>query len=203
MMSAQGTDTWREARLGCATASRFADIIAAVKNGEAAARRNYRAQLVCERLTGIPQDQYVSDAMLFGTETEPVARLAYEAETGHVVTETGFIAHAALRAGCSPDGLIGADGGVEIKCPNTATHIETLLDGAMPMKHAPQVQGCMWITGRRWWDFVSFDPRLPDRLRLFVVRVPRDDAYIKRLAGEVNTFLLEVDDFERRLRALP
>ena len=188
----QGSPEWFAARCGRATASRFADVLAKIKSGEAAGRRNYKAQLVAERLTGVPAESYTNAAMTWGTDNEPFARAAYEAQTGNLVEQIAFIPHAELMAGASPDGLIDADGGIEIKCPNTATHIDALLKG-MPADHIPQIQGCMWLSGRQWWDFVSFDPRMPERLQLYVQRVPRDEAYITQLAAEVIVFLKEVD----------
>lgn len=189
----QGSEEWIAARLGRATASRFSDILATTKTGPAASRANYMAQLVCERMTGKAEETFESAAMKHGTEHEPFARMAYEAQTGLIVEETGFVAHPEWMIGASPDGLIGMDGGFECKCPNSATHIETLLKG-MPAKHLPQVQGCMWLTGRKWWDFVSYDPRLPDKLQLYVQRVERDDIYITKLALAVSLFLGEVDE---------
>lgn len=197
----QGTPEWLLARVGRATASRFGDVLAKIKSGEAATRRNYRAEIVCERLTGIPAEQYVSPEMRFGTENEPYARIAYEARTGHTVTQCGFLAHPDMMAGASPDGLVGFDGGVEIKVPNTATHIDTLLKGMDP-GHLPQIQGGMWITGRKWWDFVSFDPRMPARLSFYVLRVERDEKYIAALEGEVVRFLSEVSDIVEKLEAI-
>lgn len=194
----QGSEEWFAARLGRATASRFEDLLATTKTGVSASRANYRAQLVCERMTGKAEESFESAAMKWGTENEPFARMAYEAETGLIVEETGFIQHPELMAGASPDGLVGTDGGFECKCPNTATHIETLLKG-MPTKHAPQVQGCMWLTGRKWWDFVSYDPRMPEKLQLYIQRIPRDEEYIAKLAAEVSIFLSEVDQLVAEL----
>lgn len=188
----QGSPEWFAARCGRATASRFADVLAKIKSGEAAGRRNYKAQLVCERMTGVPSESFESTAMRWGTEVEPLARIAYEAETGNLVEQVGFIPHNELMAGVSPDGLIEIDGGLEIKCPNTATHIDTLLKGMSP-DHIPQIQGCMWISGRQWIDFVSFDPRLPEGLQLYVQRIERDETFIKTLAADVKVFLTEVD----------
>lgn len=192
-MTIQGGEEWFAERCGFATASRFKDVLAKVKSGEAAGRRNYRAQIVCERLTGRPAESYTNAAMEWGTATEPVARMAYEARTGNIVIETGFIKHASILAGASPDGLVGDDGMTEFKCPNTATHIDTLLKGMSP-DHMPQVQGQMWITGRQWVDFVSFDPRLPERMQLHIQRIERDAEYIKALEAEVIAFLSEVFD---------
>jgi putative phage-type endonuclease len=197
-MNAQGSEEWFAERCGLATASRFRDILAKTKTGESASRRNYRAQLVAERLTGRPAESYSNAAMEWGTATEPQARMAYEAATGLLAVEVGFRRHATLMAGASPDGEIDSDGLIEIKCPNTATHIDTFLNG-MPTDHAPQVQGQLWITGRQWCDFVSFDPRLPERMQLHVQRVPRDDAYIKTLEAEIIRFLGEVDSLVGQL----
>lgn len=189
----QGSPEWFAARCGRATASCFADVLATIKSGEAAARRNYKAQLVCERLTGIVAESYTNTAMQWGTDNEPLARSAYEALSGNLVEQVAFITHPELMAGASPDGLIDKDGGLEIKCPNTASHIDALLKG-MPFDHQAQIQGCMWLTGRQWWDFVSFDPRLPERLQLYVQRIPRDETYITKLALAVSLFLGEVDE---------
>jgi hypothetical protein len=190
----QRSDEWFAARCGKATASRFRDILATIKSGEAADRRNYRAALVCERLTGKPDQGFTNSAMQWGTEQEPFARIAYMALTGHEVEEVGFFLHPEMAAGASPDGFVGEDGGLEIKCPNKATHLATLLAGKMPPEHLPQVQGAMWITGRKWWDFVSYHPEFPEHLQLFVQRIERDDTYITQLALAVSLFLSEVDE---------
>lgn len=189
----QGSEEWHLARLGRATASRFGDIMAKIKSGEAAQRRNYRAELVAERLTGERVDFFQSSAMAWGTETEPLARLRYSLITGNDAEECGFFAHEKLMTGASPDGLIGDDGALEIKCPNTATHIETLRRGTVPYQYYWQVMGQLWLTGRKWCDFVSFDPRLPDNAQFFTTRVERDEAKIKELESEVKEFLLSVD----------
>lgn len=190
----QGTLEWRAARAGHATASRFADVMAKVKLGEAKTRQDYRWELVTERLSGIPLEQYQSKAMRRGNELEPEARAAYEAETGVLVRKVGFLNHPEVQwCGASPDGLIDDDGGLEIKCPdNPVIHVQTI-HGGMPDEHRPQVQGGMWVTGRKWWDFVSYDPRMPEDLQLYVQRVKRDDAYIEKLAAEVGVFLGEVE----------
>lgn len=197
----QGSPEWFAARCGLATASRFGDVLAKIKSGESAGRRNYRAQLVCERLTGVPSESYSNAAMEWGTKTEPYARMAYEALKGVMVHEAGFIRHESLAAGASPDGLIDDDGGIEIKCPQTATHIDTLLKG-MPVEHLPQIHGTLWITGRQWWDFASFDPRLPERLQLYVERVYRNESYIKAMEAEITKFLGEVDELIAKLEKL-
>jgi putative phage-type endonuclease len=194
---------WYAARVGKATASRFKDAIAALKSGAPAqAQRDYATELVVERLTQQPAQRYATAAMQWGTEQEPAARAAYERVTGISVEETGFIAHDTLLAGCSPDGLVDWDGLVEIKCPwNTAVHIETLLNG-MPDEHIPQVQGQMWITGRQWCDFVSYDPRMPAELQLHVQRINRDPAYVADLERRVTEFLAEVGAQVEALRRL-
>jgi hypothetical protein len=141
--------------------------------------------------------------MQWGTETEPQARMAYEAYKNVLVDEEGFIDHPTIaNFGCSPDGLIGVDGLIEIKCPNSKTHIDTLLSGKAPSKYIPQMQTQMAVTGRQYCDFVSFDPRLPEDLQLFVVRVNRDDEYIAKLEEEVVAFLNEVEETVTKLKGL-
>lgn len=194
----QGSPEWFAARCGRATASCFSDVLATIKTGEAAARRNYKAQLVCERMTGIVAESYTNAAMAWGVENEPFARSAYEAMTGNLVEQVAFISHSELMTGASPDGLIDTDGGLEIKCPNTASHIDALLKG-MPSEHMAQIQGCMWLANRDWWDFVSYDPRLPEKLQLYVQRIPRDEEYIIKLALAVKAFLGEVDALIQQL----
>ena len=201
-MSKQGSATWLYERVGYVTASRFDDVIAKLKNGNPAkARENYLMEIVIERITGQPSDHWTSAAMLWGSEQEERSRMTYEARTGAMVEEVGFIKHPTLQmVGASPDGLIGDDGGFESKSPfNTANHIRTLLNG-MPEEHFPQVQGGLWITGRKWWDFQSFDPRLPDALCRYVQRVGRDDKFIAALEAEVVVFSAEVNDMVKRLR---
>ena len=189
----QRTDEWYEARLGKATASNFSAIMAKGRNGnELAGRKNYRAQLVSERLTATKSDSFTSAAMEWGVETEDTAKLRYELRSGNTVEDCGFYAHDKLQAGASPDGLIGEDGLIEIKCPNSATHIDTLKRQDIPQQYYWQVMGQMWITGRQWCDFVSFDPRMPANAQLFIKRIERDDEAIKTLEAEVTTFLREV-----------
>ena len=190
----QRTDEWFEARLGKPTASRFGDIMAKTRTGVSASRKNYRAELVVQRLTEQMPEHYSNSAMEWGVEQEPVARLAYELETGNEVEDTSLWLHDLIEAGASPDGLIGTDGCLEIKCPNTATHLETLRTGKLPRQYQAQVQGQMWITGRQWCDFVSFDPRLPQNAQLFITRVERDDFYVQNLEVEVKSFLVEVEE---------
>jgi putative phage-type endonuclease len=190
----QGTDEWHELRLGRATASRFADIMTEGRNGyELAAKRNYRYELVAERLTGQRVDFFKSAAMQWGNDYEPTARLKYELRSGSEVEECGFFAHETLQAGASPDGLVGDDGILEIKCPLTATHIETLRKQKIPSLYYWQVMGQLWMTGREWCDFVSFDPRLPDNAQYFCTRVLRDEEAIRKLEMEVTSFLESVE----------
>lgn len=199
---AQRTPEWFQARLGLVTASRVADVIARTAKGYGASRANYAADLVAERLTGTPATGYSSPQMQWGTDNEPDARAAYEFYRDVAVTETGFIRHPVLAAGASPDGLVGDDGLVEIKCPNTATHIETLTSQKIKAAYVTQMQWQMACTGREWCDFVSFDPRLPESMSLWVRRVPRDDLRIAELETEVGRFLCEVDETVVTLRRL-
>ena len=198
----QRTEEWFEARMGCVTASRTADVMAKTKTGYAASRANYMAELICERLTGERQGGFSSAAMQWGTDTEPQARMAYEIMTGATVVETGFVLHPEIAGfGASPDGLIGDDGLIEIKCPNTATHIETLLADKVPTKYIIQMHVQMLCTGRAWCDFVSFDPRLPVELQMFTKRVERDDKLAKQIVTEVQKFLAEMEAKIDQLKA--
>ena len=194
-MIEQGTPEWFAQRLGKVTASRVADIMAKTKTGVAASRGNYLAQLVAERLTGQSADTFKSGAMQHGTETEPQARMVYEAETGQIVTEVAMINHPTIEmSGASPDGLVGTDGLVEIKCPNTSTHIASLMADKAPSGYMAQMQWQMACTGRAWCDFVSFDPRMPEDMQLLIKRVPRDEALIAEYEAEVIKFLAEVQE---------
>lgn len=199
----QGSEEWLQARLGRVTASRVADVVAKTKTGYSASRANYMAQLIAERLTGVPQDRYTNGAMQWGTETEPEARAAYEFYQNVTVEEVGYIPHFGIdMAGCSPDGLIGDVGLVELKCPNTATHIETLLTKKIPDKYIVQMQWQMACTKRQWCDFGSYDPRMPEEMQLFVKRVPRDGERILELETEVTKFLCELGEKIQRLRGV-
>jgi putative phage-type endonuclease len=189
----QGSEAWKQMRAGKVTASRVADVVARTKSGPSASRANYMAQLICERLTGTPAETYTNAAMIHGTETEPEARDAYCFYHGVSVEQVAFISHPKIdHAGCSPDGLVGADGLVEIKCPQSATHLETLLGQAVPAKYIDQMQFQMACTGRKFCDFVSYDNRMPENMRLFVKRVHRDDKRIAFLETEIAAFLLEM-----------
>ena len=199
----QRTTEWHTARLGKVTASRVADVIAKTAKGYGASRANLMADLICERLTDQPASTFSNAAMEWGTEQEPHARAAYSARTGELVEEVGFIDHPRIaNSGASPDGLVGDDGLVEFKCPATATHLDTLLAGDVPSKYISQMQWQMACTGRKWCDFCSYDPRLPEHLRMFVKRVERDDDYIKMLEGEVTVFLAELEEKLSKLQEL-
>jgi putative phage-type endonuclease len=194
-MMDQGSEAWFQVRVGKVTASRVADILAKTKSGYSTSRENYMAQLVCERLTNQKAESFTNAAMQHGTETEPLARAAYEALKDVLVDEVGFVPHPSIQmAGASPDGLVGDDGLIECKCPQTNTHIETLLTQSVPTKYFTQMQFQMACTGREWCDFVSFDNRLPAELQLFVKRVPRDDVFIKQAEAEIVKFIAELDD---------
>lgn len=199
----QRTDAWIEARLGKVTASRMGDLLARTKAGSyGAGRANYMGELLVERLTGAPLDRFQSAAMRRGTELEPQARAAYAFLTGVTVKEVGFVQHPRIAAaGCSPDGLVGDDGLVEIKCPEVATHVDTLLGAEIAKGYRDQMQFQMASTGRAWCDWVSFCPLMPAGMDLFVVRVARDDGYIANTEGEVRKFLAELDEKVAALRA--
>lgn len=202
-MNEQGTESWFADRCGCATASRIADIIATTKSGPSASRQNYLAQLVAERLTGTVDPSFSNAAMVWGTETEPLARAEYEILTGEMVEQVGFVRHPQIpTAGASPDGLVCDDGLVEIKCPNTATHIEYLLAGKVVSKYVPQMAWQIICTGRKWCDFVSYDPRLPDGLKLFKIRYTPEPEYLKDLEDKVCEFLKDVEQTVLKLKAL-
>ena len=197
----QRSDEWFTARLGCVTASRTADVMAKTKSGYSASRANYMAQLITERLTETKADGFSSAAMQWGTETEPQARAAYELMTGEDVIEDGFVKHPTIEGfGASPDGLVGADGLVEIKCPNSATHIDTLLSQKVPAKYMTQMQVQMMCCGREWCDFVSFDPRLPADMSFWMQRVWADADRQKEIETEVRLFILELEDKLQKLR---
>lgn len=199
----QGSAEWRQARCGSLGASRVADALAKTKSGWGASRANLMAELIAERLTGVPADNYANAAMQWGTATEPDARAAYEFRHDIDVGLVGIVRHPVIAmTHASPDGLVGEDGLIEIKCPSTATHIETLLGASVPGKYLTQIQWQLACTRRAWCDFVSYDPRLPEEHRLFVQRVPRDEKQIEELEREVETFLAEVDHKLSRIAAL-
>lgn len=203
-MLEQGTPEWFAARLGRVTASKISDVMSKGRgNAPSATRANYMAQLVAERLTGEAAESYTNAAMQHGTETEPQARAQYTMRTGNVVQEVGFIPHPdGIHAGASPDGLVGDDGLVEIKCPNTATHIATLRGASIDRKYLLQMQWQMICTGRAWCDFVSYDPRMPHELALKVQRVHHDETLAGEISSAVSEFLGELEGLEADLRKI-
>ena len=200
-MIEQGTEAWLQLRLGKVTASRVADIMAKTKTGVSASRGNYLIELALQRVTGNIEPMYTNDAMAWGTATEPQARVDYEVKTGNFVDQIAFVEHPTIEwFGCSPDGLVGNDGLIEIKCPNSATHWATIKDGKPPNKYVIQMQTQMACTNRQWCDFVSFDPRMPERSQLFICRVERDQTMIDEIEVEVMKFLNEVFDEVERMK---
>jgi len=190
----QGTPEWHQLRLGKVTASRVADILAKTKTGPSASRQNYLIELALQRTTGIIQESYSNAAMEWGTQTEPQARVAYEVNTNNFVDQVAFIDHPSIEwFGCSPDGLVSDRGLVEIKCPNSTTHWEYFKFNRPPQKYVIQMQAQMAVTGRDWCDFISFDPRMPERSQLLIVRVDRDEAFIAEMEKQIKQFLSEVE----------
>lgn len=193
-MIEQRTDEWLMQRVGKITASRFCDAMKKLKNGNPSeARLNYVRELVFEVLSGNPKQSVQANALKWGSEIEQYAREAYELKTGELVTLAEFVTHHKHPfIGCSPDGLIGEEGGIEIKCPhNECIHIQTLVEG-MPVDHIPQIQGAMFVTGRKWWDFISYDPRQAPDYRLYIQRIHRDEDYIQKLEKELLEFWRDV-----------
>lgn len=185
----QGTPEWFAARLGIATASRYENIMARTP----APRNNYMAELVAERLTGEREESYKSSDMQWGNDYEAVARLTYKLNNpDKKVRDCGIFLHDKIACGASPDGLVDDDGTIEIKCPKTATHIQTLKSSKLPTQYFWQVQGQLWVTGRRWCDFISYDPRLPENASYICIRVERDEEAIARLAESVESFMKQV-----------
>ena len=198
----QRSPEWFAARCGKVTASRMADVVAKTAKGYGASRANYMAELVVERLTGKPTEGFTNAAMQWGTDQEPFARDAYSAKTGELVTEVGFVNHPRIEnAGASPDGIVGA-GLVEIKCPNTASHIEYLMSKEPPQKYHYQMQWQMACAMAEFCDWVSYDPRMPQELQLLIVRIYRDEDCIKMLEAEVETFLSELDAKVKALKEM-
>lgn len=199
----QGSAAWFAARLGKVTASKVVDVMAKTKSGPSASRTNYMMELLCQRLTGNREEGYVNAAMQRGTDLEPIARIAYEASECVDVAEVGLIMHPSGNAfGASPDGLVGEDGQIEIKCPNTAQHVEFLRTGKPEGKYIIQMQAQMACTGRAWCDFVSYDDRLPEQLQYRKVRIARDDAFIAAMESEIWQFLRELDALESEMRGM-
>lgn len=197
----QRSDEWFAARLGKVTASRINDVMACLKNGdEAATRRNYKTQLLVERLTGKPSESYTNQSMQWGIDNEEQARLTYGFMTGVDIEEVGFIDHPSIgMTGASPDGLVGTDGLIEIKCPNTSTHIEYIQNVLVPSEYVNQMQWQLECTGRKWCDFVSYDPRLPVKLQLFIIRYEYDAPLSAHLISGVSEFLKELKELENNM----
>lgn len=190
----QGTPEWHQLRLGKVTASRVADILAKTKTGPSASRNNYLIELALQQVTKTIEESYTNSAMEWGVQTEPQARVAYEVKTNNFVDQVAFIDHPSIVGfGCSPDGLVGSDGLIEIKCPNSATHWSYIKDNQPPTKYFIQMQAQMAVTGAQWCDFVSFDPRMPERSQLLIVNVPRDPEFISNMEEEIKKFLSEVE----------
>jgi putative phage-type endonuclease len=199
----QRTEEWFAARLGKVTASKVSDVMAKTKTGYSATRESYMTQLVCERLSGQKAESFTNAAIQHGIDTEPLARSAYEAYADVMVEEVGFVQHPRIEmAGASPDGYVGLFGCIEIKAPQTSTHIETLLTEAIPSKYYAQMQWQMACAQRQWCDYVSFDPRIRQDLQLFVKRVEFDAPYVATLEEEVIKFLKEVDEKVSKLNNL-
>ena len=192
----QGGPEWLLARLGVPSASSYSKLI--TTTGRASAQADaYINQLVAEKLTGEPTFFQVTDPMQRGMDLEPLARTAYEMETGNLVIQVGFLMHDTLDAGASPDGLIGENGGLEIKCPSGHTHVEYLRDDVLPTKYFQQVQGCLWISGRDWWDFMSYHPRMEP----LIVRVFRDEQFIKALECAVIDAVKTIEILTTKFRS--
>ena len=191
----QGSQEWLNCRIGKVTASAVADVLAKTKTGVSASRGNYLIKLAIQRVTGQIEESYTNDAMQWGIDNEDQARVAYEVASGNFVDQVGFVDHEIIDwFGCSPDGLVNNDGLVEIKCPNSATHWEYFKTKEVPKKYFIQMQAQMSCTGRKWCDFVSFDPRMPEKSQLLIIRVPRDNTFIDLMETEVMEFLMEVFD---------
>jgi hypothetical protein len=190
----QGSPEWLAARVGLVTASRVSDIIAKTKTGTAASRANYMAELVVERMTGASGESgFLNEDMQRGIDLEPEARFLYEVTFDRPVVQVGLVLHPTLRAGASPDGLVEDEGLIEIKAPRTHVHIECLESRKPPAKYLPQMAWQCICTGRKWCDFVSYDPKMPERLRLFAARFIPEAGYMRELEAEVTAFIAEVD----------
>ena len=198
----QGTPEWFALRLGKVTASRIKDVIATTKTGYSTSRDKYMTQLLLERITNTVAESYTNDAMTWGTEQEPFARAKYEGLASTLVEQVAFVNHPTiLMSGASPDGLVMDDGLVELKCPMSHTHLESIL-GGIDDQYMPQVQWQMAVTGRSYTDLCSYDPRFPEHLQLVVKRINRDNDYIAKLEKEVVKFLAELDDKVNKLNQL-
>lgn len=196
----QGSAEWHQSRLGKVTASRVADVMARTKSGPAASRTNYMMELLCQRLTGIREDGFTTAAMQRGIDLEPVARSAYEVDTGLMVVECGLIAHPRIEMfAASPDGLVEDSGMIEIKCPNTAQHVEFIRSSVPPTKYQWQMLAQMACAEREWVDFISYDDRMPEPLQYRRVRFMRDEKRIAEMEAEVTAFLEELLELETQM----
>lgn len=202
MTSDQRTAEWLAERAGKFTGSAFVDVLATSKRGDKKLKAydDLIWRIVVERMTGEPIEGPTGYALQWGIDVEPFAREAYELRSGNFVQQSGFVHHPEFAfAGCSPDGLIDDDGGLELKCPKSSSvHLERFVSG-LPEEYRPQVQGCLWVTGRKWWDFASYDPRMPPSHRLLVIRVERDEAYIATLQAAVLAAEQEVTALHAQL----
>ena len=203
-MIEQGSDTWHQMRLGKVSASRMAELLAKTKTGAfAASRAKYMAQLLCERMTGEPTEFFTSQAMQRGVDVEPVARAAYEAENLTSVEQVAWVEHPTIpMAGCSPDGLVGEHGLIEIKCKEIHNHLDSILNDKIDPDHQSQMMWQMCVTGRQWCDYVCFDDRAPEGLQLFVKRLHRDEEKIKQMEDEVRTFLKDLESMIQKLNEI-
>lgn len=191
----QGSDEWKQARLGHVTASNMAEVMSKGKGtAEAVGRYKYKVRLVAERLTMTASESYTNAAMQWGVEQEQFACIAYEAQKETFVDKIGFVLHPDIKwLGVSPDRIVGHEGLIEVKCPNTTTHLDYLFENKVPAEYYKQIQCQLWVTGRQWCDFVSYDPRLPKRNQLLIVRTERDESLIKEMEAETLKFLAEVE----------
>ena len=191
----QGSDEWKQARLGHVTASNMAEVMSKGKGlGEAVGRYKYKVRLVAERLTMTAGESYTNAAMQWGIEQEQFACIAYEAQKETFVDKIGFVLHPDIKwLGVSPDRIVGHEGLIEVKCPNTTTHLDYLFENKVPAEYYKQIQCQLWVTGRQWCDFVSYDPRLPKRNQLLIVRTERDESLIKEMEAQTLQFLAEVE----------
>ena len=199
----QGSEEWHKLRCGKITASRIVDIMRGIKGSYLAGRKNYLAEKVCEILTGKAEEHFISTPMQWGIDNEPLARSSYELLTGNLVKEVGFITHDSIEnLGASPDGLVGTDGGIEIKCPNTAQHLQLLLGGKVKRDYIIQIQINLMCSNRQWWDYVDYDSRLPEEHSIFINRFYRDEVMIAEITQEVLLFNAELQAMIKQLEEL-
>jgi len=202
-MIEQGSEAWKLLKVGKVSASRMADLLAKTKSGASASRAKYMAQLLCERMTGQPTEFFTTAAMQRGTEIEPIARAAYEAENLTSVEQIAWVEHPTIPfSGCSPDGLVGEHGLIEIKCKEIHNHLDSILNDRIDPDHQAQMMWQMCVTGRQWCDYVCFDDRAPEGLQLFVKRLHRDEEKIKNMEDEVRTFLKDLENMIQKLNEI-